>query len=585
MRLPPPLAPWSAPLALLPADVAVSLGPMIRRLAAAIGDWPQHPEGLDGEPDGFDGLSRRGSYERLLATEWLLADELPDEFLRRAGVGEHTFLRLARPERQAQRHCLVLFDAGPAQIGTPRIAHVALLIVLSRRAAAARAAFSWGVLQRPAEGTVAELTPEGLRRLLAARSPLEPTPVDVDRWRVRAEAETIDDVWLVGGRRWDALASSLRWSSVLVDDVLEPDARALRALIRPARRSTIELLLELPPDAVCTRLLRNPSGETTPATASSESAPSANLCFSSNGNRILSRTTAGQLLDYLVSPTAKARLMPPTLFGKTSRSPIIAAEHAGRRLFRILRSETSVEVEVFSKRGYRENVHTYVGDLPSVPYSAVLPFGPCFPLLGGFFVRDASGPLLRLIDAPRRGHVAAVSGPRALAATLCAQGCLSFVHQPGPMQPWQAVVIASSSMRDEWELSSSDLLEAHIGYELASTRRPAVAFCEGGATHTMLWNGQRYRVATRGGRVLGVFRNRETPGLVVFGSDVAPLAMLGPGGTWTLAGCPDDATPAAFSPFSGRIAFLTDHEELIVYSIPRAEVLCRWLPPAGSSTA
>ncbi len=44
-------------------------------------------------PDGYDGIGRRGSYDRLLASEWLIHDELPDEFLRRVVSGEHAFLR------------------------------------------------------------------------------------------------------------------------------------------------------------------------------------------------------------------------------------------------------------------------------------------------------------------------------------------------------------------------------------------------------------------------------------------------------------------------------------------------------------
>src|SRR5687768_17876785 len=41
------------------------------------------------------------------------------------------------------------FDAGPNQLGSPRIAQIAALIVLSRRAEAAGVRFAWGILQEP----------------------------------------------------------------------------------------------------------------------------------------------------------------------------------------------------------------------------------------------------------------------------------------------------------------------------------------------------------------------------------------------------------------------------------------------------
>ena len=56
----------------------------------------------DGEPDGYDGIASRGIYERLVTSEWLLADEEPDEFDRRAAMGEHTFTRLARPAERVK---------------------------------------------------------------------------------------------------------------------------------------------------------------------------------------------------------------------------------------------------------------------------------------------------------------------------------------------------------------------------------------------------------------------------------------------------------------------------------------------------
>src|ERR1044072_224038 len=73
-QLPPPLAPWASLLDLFPHELAVALGPWVQRLDRAIGPM-RVPHGAgQGEPDGYDGLTRRGLYERLLVSEWLLAE-------------------------------------------------------------------------------------------------------------------------------------------------------------------------------------------------------------------------------------------------------------------------------------------------------------------------------------------------------------------------------------------------------------------------------------------------------------------------------------------------------------------------------
>src|ERR1041385_5936816 len=147
MNLPPSLAPWSAYLRIFPEEVSLALGPIIQRLAMLIGSPLPRLNENEGEPDGFDGLNRRGTYERLLLSEWMLADEIEDEFMRRAVMGEHLFLNRAHSAPVGTRASMALFDAGPSQLGSPRIAHLAALIVLANRADAANSTFSWGVLQ------------------------------------------------------------------------------------------------------------------------------------------------------------------------------------------------------------------------------------------------------------------------------------------------------------------------------------------------------------------------------------------------------------------------------------------------------
>src|ERR1041384_6511348 len=169
MNLPPSLAPWSAYLRIFPEEVSLALGPIIQRLAMLIGSPHPRLNENDGEPDGFDGLNRRGTYERLLISEWMLADELEDEFMRRAVMGEHLFLNRARSSPVGTRATVALFDAGPSQLGSPRIAHIAALIVLANRADSVRSSFSWGVLQEPVAPVFRDVNAGNILMLLEAR--------------------------------------------------------------------------------------------------------------------------------------------------------------------------------------------------------------------------------------------------------------------------------------------------------------------------------------------------------------------------------------------------------------------------------
>src|SRR5258706_1774327 len=135
MNLPKSLLHWSEQLDIFPIESSTALGPMIQRLAAAIGPLRVSHLPGSGDPDGFHGITRRGDYERLLLSEWLLADELPDEFTRRAAMSEHVFFQIERKEPFSTKRSIALFDSGPHQLGSSRIGQLAVLIVLAHRAA------------------------------------------------------------------------------------------------------------------------------------------------------------------------------------------------------------------------------------------------------------------------------------------------------------------------------------------------------------------------------------------------------------------------------------------------------------------
>ena len=282
MKLPPGLAPWRAQLERFPEDLALALGPLVQRLAAAVGPLSSAYVG-NVQPNGFDGVSQRGEYQRLLASEWLLAEEEPDEFLRRAAMREHLFLRLAQREPMGCKRSIVLFDAGPSQLGTPRLAHIAMLAVLERRARAADAEFEFGVLQRP-EPARKTLDAADVRHLLAARSAFEASPAHVTAWVDLLEPlADEDEIWWVGGAGLAELTPPRPGPRMLVRDPLRADNDRLEVELH-LRERRHPLTLELPEPSLRTRLIRDPFQSVALAVVPKSSG---DFRFSADGRRLL----------------------------------------------------------------------------------------------------------------------------------------------------------------------------------------------------------------------------------------------------------------------------------------------------------
>ncbi|HEY4590703.1 MAG TPA: hypothetical protein VII86_15860 [Thermoanaerobaculia bacterium] len=149
--------------------------------------------------------------------------------------------------------CLAVFDAGPGQLGGPRVAQVAILLALARRAETAGVRFAWGVLQEPGAPLSPGVTAEGVRRLVGARTPHEATHPQIAAWRLRLEERPEwDETWVVGAPRLGAPPSLPAALHLQIWDALEPEAS--RVCVSLPR--TYEAALDLPEDAACVRLLR-----------------------------------------------------------------------------------------------------------------------------------------------------------------------------------------------------------------------------------------------------------------------------------------------------------------------------------------
>ncbi|WP_371501551.1 hypothetical protein OG871_32020 [Kitasatospora sp. NBC_00374] len=192
--LPAALAPWSAGLSALTPALASALGPMLRRIDALIGEREPFTA-AEGVLDGYGGLARAGRPDQLSAAEWLLADEFPDEFLRRLADGELLYTAPEFRTPAIRGRVAVLADTGPAQAGAGRLVQLAALIVLHRRAAARGAELMVGILGAPPGRWLTGDLPDLLPRWLAARRATDPGPDAVHA--AEAELDAADRAWLL----------------------------------------------------------------------------------------------------------------------------------------------------------------------------------------------------------------------------------------------------------------------------------------------------------------------------------------------------------------------------------------------------
>lgn len=257
--LPAPLQPWRQWLGWFEPTLAHALGDLVRRLAELAGPASSASGRAAWEPDGLGDLRLRGVYERLLATEWLLADEIPDEFLRRAASAEHLFLAPQLRATPSDRVVVAVFDTGPHQLGSPRLAQLAAWVLLARRAADLGGALRWGLLHEPGLLYEAE-GPERLRQLLSGRCLRPGDPTLEAQWKQalapgpasplgNVEAE----IWWIGTSPPSAPPPARMERRLALDQTLSGDELVAR-LIAPTM--TRHARLPLPQDDVVTGLLR-----------------------------------------------------------------------------------------------------------------------------------------------------------------------------------------------------------------------------------------------------------------------------------------------------------------------------------------
>ncbi|WP_329120316.1 hypothetical protein [Streptomyces sp. NBC_01465] len=344
--LPRELAGWGAQLDALDAACAVALGPLVRGIDGLMGVGARaDAQARLGEFDGYDGLSRAGTPERLVMSEWLLAEEAPEEFLRRAAEGELLHLAPARRAEEARGRVAVVVDCGPSQWGAGRLVQLAALMVAHRRAVARGSALVVGVLGRtPGEWAEGEL-PEVLRAWLGSRSAVEPDPVDVEKWLGALDAA--DEAWVLAG---EPLAARLAGRSrVLV--ARESDwsgAGAAEVTVRVGGRSA---RLALPEPSAGVRILRGQGWKRAGATgAGAPVGGVGSMVFPGTGRQLVLRSQddARQLITVRV-PNGPGREHDVVPRRHGFPGPVVAAGYFGRRLVALVRVGDELRVQVVGK--------------------------------------------------------------------------------------------------------------------------------------------------------------------------------------------------------------------------------------------
>jgi hypothetical protein len=192
--LPSGLASWGESVAALDVRLATALGPLLRTLDDMIGRVDV-VGGDSGHPDGYDGSTNRGDLGRLLMEEWLLAHELPDEFVRRAAEKELTYLRPAHQLLAPRGRTIAVVDTGPEQLGVGRLVQLAALVVLHRRSRAGGTDLEVRLVPgtKRVQGELGEILSEWLRARTVA------VPGDGDVQGALTNVDAADHVWLLAG--------------------------------------------------------------------------------------------------------------------------------------------------------------------------------------------------------------------------------------------------------------------------------------------------------------------------------------------------------------------------------------------------
>lgn len=602
MQLPQSLQPWRQWLEWFTPEQLPLFADLLGRLNPMLGPLRGQQQGGVPEPDGLGDLQRRGPYERLLTSEWLLADEVPDEFLRRAVVGEHMFLAPQYRAREANRLIIVLFDAGPLQLGAARLVHLALLILLARRAQEAGAELRWGILQNAP--TLHELhTSAQLKHLLNARTWQVVSDEHWQTWRAWLSEQQHDagECWLVGQR---LPVSDPQSCTHRVQVQRSLDGRNLSFDMQAA--ITRRVTLPIPNERLALQLLKGQFDGEVAAVVSSVKGQVPRVAvtlppvISSAGTHVAMKMLdeAGMVVIKLPAEKQKKPLEVRRYLWSAGQTPLSVA-FLSRNLGALLSDR--FELSFWNMPGLRAVKRPERSELQLPPGTATL--------LPNAWLRNGSSGRLFLLDS--QGH---------LAFWVEKTGRTSYASEPGKTHRLADGVLGLAKVSNEvmaYVRNDAGQLYAHsvgadgtvsiahvVGLaagvsQVLFAATPRWRRVQGGCALLTMDNGRErwqviadttYPVQTEqiylanGWKGIGLLRLEADDhySLVLLSHNQQTIAVYCDGQQEVLFTTSEPIAKLSFCPMSGLVAALTSARELLVYSVTlrtmRLQVFCNQLP-------
>ena len=171
-------------------------------------------------------------------------------------MGEHMFIAPAFQQPHGAHTSVALLDCGPTQLGAPRLAQLAALIVLSQRAKEVGAEFRFGVLQDE-DHRLRELDRNAIVAWLRART-WAPPPADTTSWRQALKEIEAEDRWVVGSSATLSTARALGAGLLSIEEPIFEEDRVLHVSTHPITAAGAQVDLPLPPEDVAVRIFRAP---------------------------------------------------------------------------------------------------------------------------------------------------------------------------------------------------------------------------------------------------------------------------------------------------------------------------------------
>ncbi len=574
-------------LGMLPPEIVRSLGPWVDQLAAAIGPLRARARTGSGAPDGFDGLSLRGPYERLVLTEWAIADVAPEEFLRRAAQREHPFYQLARRDEARARTSVALFDPGPMQLGGARVAQFALLLTLAGRARQAGARFGWSVLQRapdpndPNAGLRLDLSESNLRAFLLGRLATAPAERDLQPWLDVARRDDWEDLWIIGppdtvapGRRLPGVKTPV--GRVALSEVFEAGTRALDvAVARGAHRRTLRL--PLPPENECLRLVRDgalapkPPPPVRMTRTAGVARPASTPVLLADGRKVAFVDADGCVTVYTVPDAPSPKRGRYRRFTVPSGHLVLGLGWTRRQLVLLTESDATLHLHDVSGAVFP----TSQSRRPSLS-------GPWTPELRPPHLAHVElagpGPAALFIDASRRLVVL-----NATNAVAWYDGALAMATINGSVRVLvapDAVAHVNTPLADVVFLPVNGV-DARIAASF-SVKIVKLQLLASGSWHVpQFGSGAHFVSAPDGARVLGVAEiSGPSIGLLCLDADRRTLLAVTASGTTTLFTLEREARYTVSSPRGDRVVFLLDDDSIEVWSPHTRDCLLHVAVPA-----